>query len=262
MDLYSPVEMAERVEAGGVAKAALDAPRTIALAILAGAFIGLGGLFSTVVSTDTGLGFGATRLLAGLSFSLGLILVIVGGAELFTGNALLVIAWADKRVTTSRVLRNWLLVYAGNFAGAVAMAVGVWLAGVGRLDGGKVGQTAVAIATAKASLSAGDAFFRGVLCNALVCLAVWLTFSARTTADKILAIVFPITAFVAIGLEHSIANMYFIPLGMLLQDATGTITWSGFLLGNLLPVTLGNIAGGSLMVGLAYWFIYLRGKRG
>ncbi len=259
VDPYTPAEMAERVEAGGVAKAALDIPRTLALAVLAGAFIGLGAMASTVAGTDTGLGYGPTRLLAGLAFCLGLILILVGGAELFTGNALIAMAWAARRVKTVTLLRNWAIVYVGNFLGAAATAVGIYLSGVHALGSGKVADTALAIATAKTSLGFWEALFRGVFCNALVCLAVWLGFSARTTTDKILCIVFPITAFVAAGFEHSIANMYFIPMGMLLQgEAGGPITWAGFLLGNLLPVTLGNIAGGALMVGLAYWFIFLR----
>jgi formate/nitrite transporter len=251
--------MAARVEAGGVAKAALDFPRTLALAVLAGAFIGLGAMVSTVASTGSAFGYGPSRLLAGLAFSLGLVLVLVGGAELFTGNALIVMAWAERRVTSEALLRNWAIVYAGNFIGAASTAVGVYLSGIHALGGGEVAETALAIASAKVSLGFGEAFFRGVFCNALVCLAVWLGFSARSNTDKILGIVFPITAFVAAGFEHSIANMYFVPMGMLLSSgAGGDLTWSGFLLGNLLPVTLGNVAGGSVMVGLAYWFIYLR----
>lgn len=258
-DPYTPAEMAARVEAGGVAKTALGAPRTFALAVLAGAFIGLGAMASTIAGTDTGLGYGPTRLLVGLAFSLGLILILVGGAELFTGNALIAMAWAARRVTTVTVLRNWATVYAGNLVGAVATAVGVHLSGVHALGGGRVADTAYRIAVAKTSLGFDEAFVRGAFCNALVCLAVWLGFSARTTTDRILCIVFPITVFVAAGFEHSIANMYFIPVGMLLQGGAGhPITWTGLLLGNLLPVTLGNLVGGVLMVGLAYWFIFLR----
>ena len=261
-DPYTPAQMAERVEAGGVAKANLDFGRTLSLGVLAGAFIGLGALFATVVGTDTGLGYGPTRLLMGLAFSLGLVLVIVGGAELFTGNNLIVIAWADRRVTTSALLRNWAIVYIGNFVGASATALGIYLSGVHKLGGGKIGQAALAIAVAKVSLGWGEAFCRGVFCNALVCLAVWLAFSARTTSDKILCIVFPVTAFVASGFEHSIANMYFIPMGLLLQgNGDGPLTLEAFLEGNLLPVTLGNVVGGAAMVGLAYWFIYLRHGR-
>lgn len=258
-DPCSPAEMASRVEAGGVAKAALDAPRTLVLSVLAGAFIGLGALASTVASTEAGLGYGPTRVLSGVAFSLGLVLVVVAGAELFTGNNLLVMAWAERRVTTSAVLRNWALVYAGNFAGAVATALGVHLSGVHALGGGGVARTALAIASVKLELDPSEAFFRGVFCNALVCLAVWLAFSARTTTDKMLAVVFPVTAFVAAGFEHSIANMYFVPLGLLLGgQATDPTAWARFLGMNLLPVTLGNVVGGSLMVGLVYWFVYLR----
>jgi formate/nitrite transporter len=255
-DPHTPAEMAGRVEAGGVAKAALDLPRTLALAVLAGAFIGLGAMISTVVGTATSLGYGPTRLLAGFAFSLGLVLVLVGGAELFTGNALIVMAWAEGRVKSTSLLRNWSIVYVGNFIGAAATAAGVHLSRIYELGGGRVAETALAIANAKLSLGFVEAFFRGVFCNALVCLAVWLGFSARTTTDKILCIVFPITAFVAAGFEHSIANMYFVPMGMLLSNEG--LSWSRFLMGNLLPVTLGNVVGGSLMVGLAYWFIYLR----
>jgi formate/nitrite transporter len=254
-DPHTPAEMAGRVESGGVAKAGLDFPRTLALAVLAGAFIGLGAMFSTVAGTGSPFGHGPTRLLSGLAFSLGLVLVLVGGAELFTGNALIVMAWAERLVSTPSLLRNWAIVYAGNFAGAAATALGVYLSGIHALAQGEVGKTALAIAAAKGSLSFGDAFFRGVFGNALVCLAVWLGFSARTTTDKILCVVFPVTAFVAAGFERSIANMYFLPMGMLLG---GDVSWSAFLMGNLLPVSLGNVAGGSLMVGLAYWFIYLR----
>ncbi len=259
MDPYTPAEMAGRVEAGGVAKAALSAGRTFALGVLAGAFIGLGAMLSTIAATDTGLGYGPTRLLAGAAFSLGLVLVVVGGAELFTGNALLVMAWADRKVPTSRVLRNWGIVYLGNLLGALATAYGVYRSGVLTLGGGKVAQTALTIAVGKGALPWEQAFIRGIFCNALVCLAVWLGFSARTTTDKILCIVFPITAFVAAGFEHSIANMYFIPLGRLLQGTPANgLSLEAFLWGNLVPVTLGNIIGGAALVGALYWFIYLR----
>lgn len=256
-DPFTPAEMAQRLEAGGVAKAQLDAGRTLALAVLAGAFIGLGGMISTLATTHSTLGFGPTRLLAGITFSLGLILVVVGGAELFTGNTLIVMAWAEGRVSLIRLLRNWALVYAGNFVGAALTAGGLVLAGFPDLDGGAVGQAALASATAKVGLGFGAAFFKGVFCNALVCLAVWLCFSARSTLDKVVCIVFPITAFVAAGFEHSVANMYALPLGWLIQGPEGAITGAS-ILRNLVPVTLGNVMGGSMMVGLAYWFIYLR----
>jgi len=258
-DPYTPAQMAARVEAGGVAKAALPASKTLALGVLAGAFVGLGAMLSTIVATENGLGFGLSRLLVGLSFSLGLVLVLVGGAELFTGNALLVIARAQGRVTTGAVLRSWGLVFLGNAVGALGTALGMRWAGLHALDGGEVGRTAMAAATAKVSLGWTEAFVRGVFCNALVCLAVWLSFSARSTTDRILCIVGPVTAFVAMGLEHSIANVFSIPYAMLVRgDASAPLTVGAFALDNLVPVTLGNVVGGSLMVGLAYWFIYLR----
>jgi formate/nitrite transporter len=258
--------MARRAEDVGAAKAALPVAQLVALAVLAGAFIALGALFSTTVTAGTSeLAFGVTRLLAGLSFSLGLILVVVAGAELFTGNNLVVMAWAGGRVGTSRLLSGWALVYAGNFAGAIATAALVYLAGQYELGGGAVGEQALAIGVAKTSLGFGQAVVLGALCNALVCLAVWLTYSARTVTDKVLAVVPPIAAFVAAGFEHSVANMYFIPFALFVKgdvDATGLdvsgLTWPAFLFDNLLPVTIGNLAGGTLMVGAVYWFVYLR----
>jgi len=266
--------MAARAEEIGTAKASLAAPKLVALAILAGAFIALGAVFATTTTAGSAeLAFGVTRLLAGLTFSLGLILVVVAGAELFTGNNLVVMAWADRRVTTGRLLWTWLLVYLGNFAGALATAVLVFLSGQYELGDGAVGEQALAIATAKTDLEFGQAILLGALCNALVCLAVWLTYSARSTADKILAIVPPIAAFVAVGFEHSVANMYFIPAGLLLKGDTSWIagleqtpdlsglTWASFLFDNLLPVTIGNVIGGTIMVGAVYWFVYLRSER-
>jgi formate transporter len=271
LDPYTPAEMARKADAGGLAKARMGAGNTLMLSVLAGAFIGLGAMFSTVVTTDAGLGFGPTRLLAGLAFCLGLVLVVVGGAELFTGNNLLVMARAQGTVTTADVLRNWGLVFAGNFAGALLTALGVYLSGTWALGGHKVGATALTIAAVKCDLGWGEAFMRGAYCNALVCLAVWLSYSARTTTDKLLSVLFPVTAFVAAGFEHSVANMYFIPMGLLLRhhpevvaatpggtEALAALGWEGFLLGNLLPVTLGNVVGGAVMVGLVYWFVYLR----
>jgi formate/nitrite transporter len=263
--------MARRAEDVGVAKAAVSVPRLLALAVLAGAFIALGAVFSTTVTAGgSELAFGVTRLLGGLAFSLGLILVVVAGAELFTGNNLVVMAWAGRRVTTARLLWTWLLVYVGNFAGALATAGLVFAARQYELGGGAVGEQALAIGAAKTSLGFGQAVALGALCNALVCLAVWLTYSARTVTDKVLAVVPPIAAFVAAGFEHSVANMYFIPFALFVKgddealasagdsvDVSG-LTWDAFLVGNLLPVTLGNLVGGTLMVGAVYWFVYLR----
>ncbi len=272
IDAYAPSEMAQRVVKVGVAKAKLPAADSLILAVLAGAFIGLGAAFATLATTSPELGFGPTRVLGGVAFSLGLILVVVAGAELFTGNNLVAMAWASRLITTRQVMRNWGLVYLGNFVGSVGTAALVYLAGVWALGGHGVGANAVAIASAKVHLPWSEAFFRGILCNALVCLAVWLCQSARSTTDKILAIIWPISGFVALGFEHCIANMYFIPLGIILKndpEMMGTLAgqptgiesldWGG-LLNNLVPVTLGNIVGGTLMVAGVYWFAYLRNK--
>jgi formate/nitrite transporter len=269
-DAYSPGEMAQRVLNIGVAKGKLSVPDTMALAVLAGAFIAVGAAFATLAMTNTDLGFGPTKILGGVTFSLGLILVVVAGAELFTGNNLVAMAWASSAISTLQVLRNWLIVYFGNLLGAVGTAVLVLWSGVLTAGSNEVGLTAIQIAAAKTQLGFGEAFARGILCNALVCLAVWLCQSGRSTTDKILAIIWPITAFVALGFEHSIANMYFIPLGILLKsqavfsgaaESIGIpldgLTLSGFA-GNLLPVTLGNIVGGTLLVAGIYWFVYLR----
>jgi formate transporter FocA len=277
MDLVLPPEMAVRAESIGSRKASLDVFSTLALAVLAGAFIALGAAFATTISSGAGaLPFGVTRALAGLGFSLGLILVVVAGAELFTGNNLIVMAWASRRVSTASLLRNWVLVYIGNFAGAIATAVIVFVAGQYRFGGGEVGRTALAVADGKVALEFIPAVALGAMCNALVCLAVWLTYSARSTTDRILAIVPPIAAFVTLGFEHSVANMYFIPLGLLIRggapgtfwtaigsspDAHAGLTWGNFLIDNLLPVTIGNIIGGGVMVAGVYWMIYLRGAR-
>jgi formate/nitrite transporter len=256
-DAYAPAQIAHLVESAGVRKAALPALQTVTLGVLAGAFIAFGAMFFTVTVTDSALGLGATRLLGGLAFSLGLILVIVGGAELFTGNNLIVMAWADRKVTAAQLLRNWSLVYLANLAGALGCVVLVHLSGSLELGGGAVGRTAASIAAAKLELGFVEAFARGLLCNALVCLAVWLSFAAHRVSGKILAIVFPISAFVALGFEHSVANMYLIPIGML--AGPGGIDVAGFI-GNLIPVTLGNIVGGSGFVALVYWIVYLRGS--
>ena len=273
-DALPPPAMARRAEESGIAKASLPFGRMLVLAVLAGAFIAMGAVFATTVTAGSGdLAFGVTRLLAGLTFSLGLILVVVAGAELFTGDNLVVMAWAARKVTTGRLLWIWCLVYLGNFAGALATAVLVYASGQYEFGGGAVGEQALAIATAKTDLEFGRAIVLGALCNALVCLAVWLAYSARSTTDRILAIVPPIAAFVAAGFEHSVANMYFIPAGLLLAgneewlaglaaapDVSG-LTWGSFLLDNLLPVTIGNVIGGTVMVGAVYWFVYLRGER-
>jgi formate/nitrite transporter len=254
MDAYAPQEIAARVNAFCVVKARLPLLTLALLGVLAGAFIGLGALMYSLVASDATLGFAASRLVGGLAFSLGLVLVSVAGAELFTGNNLLAMGWASGCVTSGEVLRNWIVVCGTNLLGAAGLALLVWLSGQGALNGGAVGRSVVAIATAKAQLPAGEAFFRGVLCNVLVCMAVWMALAGRSVTDKAVAIVFPITAFVAAGFEHSIANMYYFPLAMLLGAPLG---WSDFA-HNLVPVIAGNIVGGSVLVALVYWVIYLR----
>jgi formate transporter len=272
-DALPPPEMAKKAEAVGVAKAAMDAATTFALAILAGAFIAIGAAFATnTLAGSSDLPYGVARLLAGLTFSLGLILVVVAGAELFTGNNLIVMAWASRRVSTMRLLRNWAIVYVGNFAGAIATAGLLFGARQYEFGKGAVGSTALTIAATKNGYGFGQAIALGMLCNALVCLAVWLCYSARSVADKILAIIPPITAFVAAGFEHSVANMFFIPFGLFVKSDSAfvasqkapdlsNVTWGHFLASNLVPVTIGNIIGGSLMVGAIYWFVYLRSTR-
>lgn len=253
-DCFSPPEIAERVENVGVRKANLPVLSKIALGVLAGGFIGLGALFATVMLSDPTLGFAASRLLAGLTFSLGLILVVVAGAELFTGNNLLVMACVAGRITVRKFLANLGIIYVANFVGASGLAALVAYSGHANIANGAVGEAAIRIAMAKTDIAFGEAFLRGVLCNILVCLAVWIAMAGRTVADRILAIIFPISAFVAAGFEHCIANMYFIPLGMMLGAQIGV--WD--LAANLIPVTLGNLVGGAGMVGVVYYAVYRR----
>ncbi len=255
LEAYPPAEIARLVESVGVKKARMPIGQTLALGLLAGAFIALGAMFFTLVMTDGSLGLGPGRLLGGVAFSLGLVLVVIGGAELFTGNSLIVMAWADHRISAGELLRNWLLVYVANFAGAVSMALMAHWSGVLALGDDAISATAIGIAQAKVALDFQSAFWRGVLCNILVCLAIWLSFAAHSVSGKIIAIVFPISAFVALGFEHSIANMYLIPIAMLIGDSGISV---GDVAANLLPVTLGNVIGGGVLVALTYWLIYIR----
>lgn len=275
LDALLPADMAEKAENVGVKKVKLNGLNMLALAILAGAFIALGSIFYITVTAGLKavMPYGIIKLIGGLVFCLGLILVIVAGAELFTGNALIVMAWAGGKIKTSQLLKNWSIVYIGNFIGAMITVLLLFFSKQYLFNQGKIGLNMLEIAQAKCQLDFVQAIFLGILCNALVCLAVWLCFSARTTTDKILAILFPITAFVAAGFEHSIANMYFIPAGLVVKDfATpelwelighnaadfAQLSWSNFFIKNLLPVTIGNIIGGGFLVGLVYWFIYRR----
>jgi formate/nitrite transporter len=272
VDSFSPAEIARMVETRGTAKAAAPGVTTLVLGVVAGAFIALGAVLSTVVSTESTLGVGPTRLLAGAAFSLGLILVIVGGAELFTGNNLLMMSWVSRQITFRRLFRNWVIVYMGNAVGAVSVAMLVFAADWWRLADHSIGATAISIAGGKTALSFEVAFVRGILANALVCLAVWLATAGRSVTDKVLAIIFPISAFVAAGFEHSIANMYFIPVGLLLSGqpevmaaanlapaVVASLDWGGMFT-NIAAATLGNVVGGAGLVGVVYWFVYLRGQ--
>lgn len=274
IDALLPLDIALKAEALGAQKTRLDTLSLLALAVLGGAFIALGGMFATTVlaGADGVVPFGLSRLLSGLVFCLGLILVVVGGAELFTGNTLMVMAWAAGKVRLAEMLRAWLIVYVGNFIGAIGTAALVLLSGQYLSGRGSVATVALNLALSKVSLSFDHAFFLGILCNVLVCLAIWLAFGARTTTDKVLAVVFPVSAFVVAGFEHSVANMYFIPLALFIKafapdglwlqlattpDAYAGLTWPAFFI-SLIPVTIGNIVGGGGLVGAVYWFIYLR----
>jgi formate transporter len=287
IDALLPAEMATRAEYVGVRKAETPPLKIFGLAVLAGAFIALGAIFATTVLAGnmpikdpagatvltTSLPYGVNRLLAGLVFCLGLILVVVGGAELFTGNNMIVMAWANRKVSSGALLKNWGIVYIGNFVGAVGTAVMMLFTKQFMFSNGAIGLTALNIAKGKVELGFVQAIALGVLCNALVCLAVWMTYSARSTIDKIFAILFPISAFVAAGFEHSIANMYFVPIGLFIKNFAGddfwaligktpadysSMTWGSFLWNNLLPVTIGNIIGGAVLVAAVYWSVYLR----
>ena len=263
-DAFSPAQIAEKIEQVGVSKARLPLLQMVLLGMLAGAFISLGALYFVLVVSDATLGFAASRVLGGVVFSLGLLLVVVAGAELFTGNNLLMMAWADGRISSYALLRNWLVVCAANFAGAAGMALLVWLSGHPAMNDGRVAALVVTLAGAKCAAPLAALFWKGVLCNMLVCMAVWMAMAGRSVTDKFIAVVFPISAFVAAGFEHSIANMYLIPLAMLLQDSVPPALVSpalgvAGLLRNLAAVIAGNILGGSVLVALVYHLIYRRG---
>jgi len=288
-DPLLPAAVAARAEQGGVKKASTDILTLLVLAVLAGAFISFGAVFATsvgagrisiadqngAVQLSTNLPYGVTKLLVGLSFSVGLILVMVGGAELFTGNTMIVMAWANRKVSTRHLLLNWVVVFAGNFVGAFLTAVLMFYSTQYTFGGGAVGLSALYTAHSKAALDFVPAVALGILCNALVCLAVWMCYGARTTLEKIFVIVPPVSAFIAAGFEHSIANMYYLSIALFIKagapDSFWTsihktpadfpaLTWENFLIGNLVPVTIGNIIGGSIMVAAVYWFVYLRPK--
>lgn len=258
-DAYAPAEIAARVESMGVAKARMPLLQMTMLGVLAGAYIGIGTLFSSLVLADAGLGFAVQRVAAGVCFSLGLIMVVVAGAELFTGNNLLAMAWAARHISTAELLRNWAVVCGANFAGAAGLALVAYFTGYWRMNDGAVGETVIALAVQKAGLPPWEAFWRGAMCNVLVCMAVWMAMGGRSVVDKAVAVVAPVTAFVAAGFEHSIANMFLFPLALSIGLATGVpAPGMGALFANLAVVIPGNLLGGSVLVALVYWAAYLR----
>jgi formate/nitrite transporter len=250
LDAFAPGDIARRVEAANVQRAALPTRVLILLGLLGGLYIGFGGALATLALTDSGLGYGPGRLAAGMAFSLGLLLLVVAGGELFTGNNLMVLALASRKISLHAVLRNWSLAFLANAAGALLLALVIWGSGV--LDGNNMAATASRIAETKAHLGAGTAFLRGTLCNMLVCLAVWLSVAARSVEGKAVAIAFPISAFVALGFEHSIANFYLLGVGMLIGADVSLLNAGS----NIAFVTVGNTLGG-VAVALAYYFVYV-----
>jgi formate/nitrite transporter len=274
IDAYAPPRIADRIDKVALVKAKLSFAQTFLLGILAGVYIAIGAQFATFVISDSTLHFGLNSLIAGIVFSLGLMLVVIGGAELFTGNCLIIMGYISKRITTYEMLNNWIVSFAGNLVGSFTMVC--WMSQTHQWEffHNMVGAKALLIANTKVNLSFSTALARGVLCNSMVCLAVWLCFSGRSVADKILSIVFPIGGFVASGFEHCVANMYFIPMGVVLKKHPEVVaaaekmagktldlsqlTWRGFFVNNLFPVTLGNIVGGVILVGIVFWFVYLR----
>lgn len=268
MSIKSPPEIAQTMCDVGCKKTQLKLSRMFVLAILAGVYIGFGGQLMTTVKVglSTTLGTGFANFLGGAVFSVGLMLVVIGGAELFTGNNLIIIACCDRKAAISGLLKNWSVVYIGNLVGSLLLALLVFGSFYAYRDPGSMGSLAIGIADAKVNLNFVEALCRGILCNWLVCMAVWLASSSHDTVGKIFAIFFPIMAFVAMGFEHSIANMYLIPVGLFLKDfaglsASANLTWTGFIQYNLIPVTIGNIIGGAFFVGVLYWYAYLKGKK-
>ncbi len=276
MNMLSPQEIAQAASSAGARKADLPPDRMLALAMLAGVYVGLGGNVCTVASCDLAkyVGYGLSQVVAGSVFAIGLTLVLLAGAELFTGNnMMLTVAALDGKVSWNRVLRAWAIVYAGNLIGSLMLAWLVFGSGQWAANNYLVGARALVTANAKVNLPFSQAFFRGIVCNWMVCLAVWVSLAAKDVTGKIAGLFFPIMAFVAGGFEHSVANMYFIPLGISLSSieqvvaASGlagklaNLTWAGFAWKNLLPVTLGNIIGGAFFVGTFYWYAYLRGTQ-
>ncbi len=275
VNFFPPAQIAQKFCDAGLAKCKLPLRKMFSLAILAGVFIAFGAQLFLLVSSDSTLGFGFTRFLGGSVFTVGLMMVVVGGAELFTGNNLVLIAALNKRITWGELLRSWFFVYIGNFVGSILIAAFLFWGGTWALNGNLAGATALKAASSKVSMTFAQAFFRGILCNWLVCMAVWMAMASKDVIGKLFAIYFPIMAFVASGFEHSVANMFFLPYGIFLKsipkvvEATGktlsdfaALNWGTLFTKNLIPVTLGNIIGGAIFVGMVYWFVYLKADEG
>jgi len=276
VDAYSPQKIAARLDAVAAVKAKDSPAVTFWLGVNAGVFIALGAQFATLVISDSGLHAGLTAVVGAICFCLGLIMVVVGGAELFTGNCMIFIGYMEKRITTRRIVDHWTISLIGNFVGSLIVVYFVYKAHQFSFYDYMVGGKALLIANKKVNLTFSVAFSKAVLCNAMVCMAVWVCFSARNVADKIMTLVFPIAGFVASGFEHLVANMYFIPMGIILKSKPevvaaaekmagktldlSNLTWKGFFVINQIPVFIGNVLGGVLLAGIAFWFIYLRPK--
>lgn len=257
----TPASMERKNERVAETKASTDVASSLTLSVMAGAFISLGATFMLVVKSDATLGFAATQLLGGFSFTLGLFLILAAGAELFTGNCLMVMGPLAGRFSWGRLLSSWALVLAGNLVGAVLAAALLAAAGVASANGGALGEAAVAVAEGKVALGWGVTFARGVLCNLLVCLAVWIGHAATSVTDKFFSALLPVMAFMACGFEHCVANMFFLPYALMLQalGAPGGVDLAGAA-SNLSAATLGNLVGGALLVGVSYWFVYGRDR--
>jgi formate/nitrite transporter len=274
VNFFPPKDVAAKMCETGVGKCKLPILKMFILAILAGVYIAFVAQLFLIVGSDSTLGFGFTRFLSASVFTVGLMMVVVGGAELFTGNNLVLIAALDKKVTWGELLKNWVVVYIGNFVGSIILAAFLFWGGTWSLNGNLVGANALKVALSKTSLTFAQAFFRGILCNWLVCMAVWMAMASKDVIGKLFAIYFPIMAFVASGFEHSVANMFFIPYGIFLKgnpkvlEAAGktladlaNLNWGTLFTVNLIPVTLGNLVGGAIFVGAVYWYVYLLSKK-
>ncbi len=257
-DALAPAAIEAKAENVGVTKASMSGAKCFVAAMLAGAFIGFGGMYFCTFLGDPTMPFAVQRMVGGICFCLGLTLVLCCGAELFTGNALMICAKASGKISWSGLLRNWGIVWIGNLVGSLLAMLVIYLSNLQGMNGGAVGEAFVSVAAGKVALEPVTLFFKAIMCNILVCLAVWIGFSGKTIADKVLGLLLPISAFVACGFEHCVANMFFLPMGLLLNSvgfgAVGAVSLAGIVY-NLVLATLGNIVGG-LLVGLAYWFIY------